>query len=328
MAMRVRRTVSLSICVGVAFSALSALAPAFTAPGAVSRRQHGRDIGCAIAHGTAGATVRPSGSLVALQAYPPLIQRPIEVENKIRRWNARQLKLETRQGATQKAQRFLKLRGISLQRSRKPWHIDHVKQGDVFKGYFQHPRFENDERVEVVVKVIADDEGEWEADRVGFRGPVTIKADFPIHTDEQGEADPLDVAAWLFQRYNKRWRKFSEGAPEPEELSRMNLENLRFFFEKVAQTENFPDESIYQKACSDPEKGMTTEEFIAWLAQDDPDWMMNVFEEVKTARKIRIYDEDLMLDGDMIDGVDGLILGYAWYNDRPEGNFVLRLQEE
>eukprot|EP00403_Amphidinium_massartii_P039746 CAMPEP_0178451958 /NCGR_PEP_ID=MMETSP0689_2-20121128/43973_1 /TAXON_ID=160604 /ORGANISM="Amphidinium massartii, Strain CS-259" /LENGTH=331 /DNA_ID=CAMNT_0020077601 /DNA_START=110 /DNA_END=1105 /DNA_ORIENTATION=- len=261
-------------------------------------------------------------------AYPPLIQRPMEVESKIRRWNARQLKLETRQAASQKAKRYLQMRGITLDRSKKAWHLEHPRQGDIYTGYFQHPSFEGDERVEVTVKVISDEEGEWEAERVGFRGPVEIKTDFPVRTDEAGTPESLDVASWLFQRYNKRWRKFSEGPPSEEELSRMTLDNLRFFFEKVAQTENFPDEDTYRKACADPDAGMTPEEFIAWLAQDDPSWMASAYSEVKTPRKIRIYDEDLMLDGDMIDTVPGLILGYAWYNDKPEGNFVLRLKEE
>lgn len=283
----------------------------------------------------AGRREGRDSSAAALSAYEPIHRRDPTVNANMQKWITQQLKVLKRSEAggwsaseQQKLQYLAKLGladKIKDRSKKKPWHLNHIKAGDVFVGFLQHPDLNGGERVDLEIVATSETEGTWTSSKGGFSSSVTVKQDFPI-TWEQGPQRDMDIATYIFHKYNAGWRDFSKPVPAPSDMERLSLKGMRLFFLQVAQAENFPEESDYNEACADPNLGMTREEFINYIKSEDPTYLDVTFDTIFTGRRIRLFDEDLALDGDFQKEADNLIYGYAQLNGAKGGTFELELK--
>eukprot|EP00929_Paragymnodinium_shiwhaense_P015485 TRINITY_DN123585_c0_g1_i1.p1 TRINITY_DN123585_c0_g1~~TRINITY_DN123585_c0_g1_i1.p1 ORF type:complete len:344 (-),score=112.59 TRINITY_DN123585_c0_g1_i1:302-1333(-) len=274
---------------------------------------------------------------VACEAYKAILRRDPYEQDKMQRWIKMQLKVWYRSvgvggmGDFEKKKEALLRLGLTEkvkqleQQMLKPWHTEHLKVGDVYKGFFQHPTAGDGLRVDVEVEVTGADKGIMRAPAGEFPDKeVQINADFAL-TFEKGAQRNRDIAGYMFSKFNLKWRKLSGPLPTEEELNYIGLDGLRIFFKQIAEAENYPSEEEFNKVCADPSKGMSMDEFMNWALDDAPDYLEESVVGFYTGRRMQITDGKLVLDGDFQDTVKGLILGYATYDDESGGEFQLQL---
>merc|ERR1711874_422989 len=100
------------------------------------------------------------------------------------------------------------------------------------------------------------------------------------------------------------------------------------FFKIVAKVEDYPPKDEFEGAASEPDKGLTIEEFLNYLQADEPDYLDQCFIGVFTGRRLQFADGSFELFGDFVPQSQGAILGFAYYNGMEDGTFGLQLQEE
>lgn len=207
-----------------------------------------------------------------------------------------------------------------------PWDIGHVAPGDVFQGFFEHPDINGGDRMDISFEVTSDSEGSWSSERAGFDADVTIRQDFPL-TFEQGPERDLDLASYIFHKFNMKWRDFEGPYPTTDELEYLQLPGMQLYFKFVAEVDGFPDEGTFRESCADPDKGMTKAEFLDFIKSDDPEYIEKTFMNIFTGRRIKIEDGELTLDGDFQKEALNHIFGYVSFEGRPGGTFELVLKK-
>lgn len=214
----------------------------------------------------------------------------------------------------------------------RPWHIEHAREGDVFKGWFEHPALLRGARINVELEITktidGGAKGKWSAESDGKRVPVTesftMQQDFAIEPDA-GEKRQLDITSYLFQKFNMYWRAWKDKpVPKAEEMDHLSFVGCRTFFNQVAQVE-YPDQEEFMKVCADPETGMTKKEFQDWVLEDEPTYLDDTVVGFYTGRRVKFTDGDIVLDGDFQDKAKGFIIGFANYKGEGEGIFALQL---
>lgn len=317
-----RLSLAPSACSGHAFLGSSAA-------GAV----HGRQPGWGYLHRTRG---RVANAHITRQVYDTILRRDPTMNGNMQRFIKQQLKLVYRQtggqtgggGDDERKWETLKRLGLADKiKKPRPWHLDHLKPGDIYRGWFEHPGVNKGDRVKIEL-VVSDDDvkvGTWKSEDGMSLKPESVKIsqDFPVET-EKGMQRNKDIAAYLFHKFNMKWRDFRNPLPSGEELEHIDLRGLRIFFDQVAQVE-YPSEEEFNEVCSDPSKGMHMSEFLDWIMADQPDYLEETVIGFYTGRRFRVTDGDLQLDGDFQDDVPGLIAGYAEFQGAGEGLFVLQL---
>jgi hypothetical protein len=201
------------------------------------------------------------------------------------------------------------------------WDISHMKAGDQFAGFVEHPEMG---RLDVKVEVKSQTEAYWYSRNKEFEGAATIVQDHPFAAE--GPQRKLDIAGYIFSKFNMRWRNFEEPAPSFDDVQYLDLEGLQFFFKLCASVENYPPQDMFNEACADPSKGMTREEFVAFT--DDPrqpEYLDEVLPTFYTGRRIKIFDSQLELEGDFSTNARGYILGFVSYLEEDGGKFQLTL---
>merc|ERR1712048_1317287 len=133
------------------------------------------------------------------------------------------------------------------------------------------------------------------------------------------------MGAYIFSKYNPKWRNFDEDVPSDEELQYLPLAGLRLFFRLVAKVDDFPSESDFNAACADPSKGMTLDEFLKFTVGEDPSYLENGWKEVYTGRRIQFGDDDIQFDGNFIQDCPGAIFGFVAVKGTPGGIFEMDL---
>jgi len=262
----------------------------------------------------------------------------------MQRWIGQQIKLVKRQaGMSEKGSKdsataakaaYLEKLGLGAKAKevasgagkKRPWHLDHMVAGDIFKGTFTHPNFARGSAADLVLKVASPTGGTWSSVRGDFEGEFKIEQDFPI-IFEPGEARDEAIVTYIFQKFNPMWRRFSEPMPSAEEMETIKLPSLQLFFEYVAEVKGFPSEEEYKQNTADPEKGMTKAEFLKYTKGEDPEYLESSFPNVFTGRRIRIGDGDLQLDGDFQAEIDGLVNGFTYVQGEGGGQFTLKLAQ-
>lgn len=213
---------------------------------------------------------------------------------------------------------------LKKQREKPPWHLNHLKAGDKFVGWIEHPDVSKGERCDLELVVTSTTEGEWESRRGDFASTVDINQDFPISYQAGPEKDE-DMVNYIFHKFNKKWRNFDGPKPELSEMEYLGLSGLRLFFNLVAEVEGFPEEADFNQACADPSKGMTKAEFLKYIKGEDETYLDMTFPSIYTGRRVNFAANDFELDGDFVLEAEGVILGYARYMDRAGGTFSLEL---
>merc|ERR1711862_334822 len=117
--------------------------------------------------------------------------------------------------------------------------------------------------------------------------------------------------------------------PTRDEMKYMGVEELRIFFELVAQVKDYPEDDEFRGACAEPEKGMTKEEFLTYLHSDDPEYLSKSFVGVYTGRRLNLVADNspFKFDGDFQRELSGMVFGYVAYNGVSGGTFKLKLQQ-
>jgi len=273
-------------------------------------------------------------------ALGPILRRDPTDNANMQRWISQQVRLVRRQAgvreqdtadkmAARKAAYLAKLglgdKAKEVKEAKpRPWHLDHMVEGDVFKGTFQHPTINLGSAVDVLLTVTSPTTGTWKSVKGDFEADVQIDQDFPI-AHEKGEARNEAMAAYIFNKFNAGWRSFGKPMPSAEELEYLSLGGMRMFFKQVAEVDNFPEEADFNEGAADPEKGMTKAEFLKYILDEDPEYLEGSFPNVFTGRRVRVGDEDLLLDGDFQPEAPGWIFGYAYIEGKGGGSFNLEL---
>merc|ERR1719401_2387125 len=90
----------------------------------------------------------------------------------------------------------------------RPWHLDHVKEGDTFTGSFNHPLYAGGEFADIKLTVlpggkeIALSSAKAEVDDM----EMVLEQDFPIRVEDEYKND--DMAEYCLHKFNMQWRKF------------------------------------------------------------------------------------------------------------------------
>lgn len=264
---------------------------------------------------------------VGREAVKQILRRDPLVNENMQRFVKLNLKVTKRQvGTRQRDAAMARLAKLGLadkiQVSSGIWHDKHPAVGDVYSGYYTHPDDSDDMEVRTPVEITITGEGTADWKENEDFGKATFQSDFAI-------IDDRDRAMYLFNKFNLQWRDFSKPVPTPEELEYVSLSGLRKFFEQVASVQGFPSEEEFSGACADPSKGMTLDEFLAWLAADDPAYLSKTFKDIYTGRRIRFETEEtgryIVLDGDFQNDVDGVIIGYMELEGKTGGSFNVKL---
>lgn len=262
----------------------------------------------------------------------------------MQKWIGQQLRLYNRQAgnrerdtqdqmAARKAAYLAKLglgakaQEVKEATKKRPWHIDHMVAGDVFQGTIEHPDIARGDKIDLTLTVASPTGGTWVSNKGQFEGDFEIEQDFAIEF-EKGQARDETMAAYIFNKFNMGWRDFGGPMPKSEDLEHLSLRGLRMFFYQVAEVDGFPEESVFKENAADPEKGMTIAEFVKYIKDDDPNYLESTFPNVYTGRRVRIGNEDLLLDGDFQVEADGVIYGYAYVDGKPGGAFSLELAKK
>jgi len=269
----------------------------------------------------------------------PILRRDPFVQENMQRWIGQQVKLARREEGIRQdddADKAAARKAAYLQRlglgdkiqaagSKPAWHLDHIKAGDRFEGYFSHPDLSRGDRLDLTFVATSDTEGTWSSEKAGFEQDVTIRQDFAITFDQGPERD-MDLTSYIFHKFNMQWRDFDGPYPSADDLEYLSLKGTQLWFKYVAEVDGFPSEEDYRASCADPDKGMTKEEFLQFIKEDDPEYIDNTFLNVFTGRRINLFDSDLLLDGDFQKEAINHIYGYASYEGKPGGLFELILR--
>jgi len=274
--------------------------------------------------------------------YDPILRRDPKVQANLQRWINQQAKLQVRQSgmpeaavkdaeraAAKKAAYLAKL-GIAVKEktAQAPWDENHIAPGDVFKGYIEHPALQDGKRLDL--RIVVEPSGKEAiatSEKGDFQRTFTLSQDFPI-TAAKGADRDRDMAHYVFSKFNAQWRKWEEPLPPRESFDHLTLGGLRQFFKIVAKVDDYPPKEEFDAAASDPEKGLTIDEFLNYLQEDDPEYLDQSFIGVFTGRRVQFNDGSFNLDGDFSTKFRGAILGYAKYNGQVDGTFALQLEEK
>lgn len=294
------------------------------------------------AQSSAAVTFVPSGrrlnmrGCVTCRAFEPINRRDLNLVPKIERYIGQQVAIEGRwttattgRDIAKKKRKLEKLglfeRAKMLDKIQlRPWHIEHLAAGDVLEGVIQHDSLTKGQRVKFLMNITSPTTGVWDIPETDLAGNVKIEQDFSIESIP-GERRNRDMAAWLMQKYNSKWRDFEGPLPSSADLERINLQDLRLFFKDAAQVDDFPSEEEYGSNCANPEKGMTLDEFLKYVLSDRDDYLASIFPTLYWGRRLKISDGSLTLEGDFQEKVIGIIVGFSIYEGKT-GTFYLRLK--
>lgn len=264
------------------------------------------------------------------RVYNPILRRDLYINKNMQRYITQQEKSELRQGtgsgdvsdrAAKKKAAYLAKLGIKP-KERDAWDCEHMKAGDNFAGFVEHPDFG---RVDLTVNVNSYDEVTWSSKKGEFEETATMRQDHPIGGKSNPEQRKYDIAAYIFSKFNFRWRDFENMPPITiEDVEHIDLPGLQLWFELVASVKGYPAEEEFKAACTDPSKGMSREDFVKFT-DEDPTYLDVTLPTHYTGRKIKIFDSELELDGDFSSKARGFIFGYATYKGKPGGEFTLSL---
>lgn len=278
-----------------------------------------------------GVALSPHGQRdcgVGCHAMKPILRRDPKVNENLQKFVQLQVKLSQRQaGIRQQSAARARLAKLGLLDKIKSvntglWHDGHPAVGDVFTGFWSHPEDSDDMEIRNPVEITITGEGEAKWKEVEDFGTAKFQSDFSIKDDR-------DRAMYVFNKFNPVWRDFTKPPPVGEELEHISLDGLRIYFSQVAKVQGFPSEDDFKKNCADPSKGMTMDEFITWLAADDPAYLSRTFSDVYTGRRIRFETKDvgkyIVMDGDFQNDAEGIIIGYMELDGDKGGTFNLKL---
>merc|ERR1712224_579411 len=154
-------------------------------------------------------------------------------------------------------------------------------------------------RIDIKLTVDSYDKVSWSSVKGQFDTTAKMMQDHPFASE--GDLRKMDQAAYIFSKYNFRWRDFEGPMVTKEDVEHIDLKGIQFWFEMGASLKDYPSEEEYKTACTDPSKGMSREDFIQFTAEDPtyldvtmPTWQ-------NTNRRVRIFDSDLELDGDFME---------------------------
>lgn len=273
--------------------------------------------------------------LIARSAYATIQRRDYETNEKLKRWVRQQIRLNQRQeaggAALNDAARAAYLQKLGLgdkikaAKAKQPWHLNHMKAGEVYVGFIEHPDVRAGMRTDIALTVQSPTQGMLECPRANFEGSVDIEQDFPI-TFEPGEQRDQDIAAYIFQKYNNKWRDFEGAIPVDADMQHLSLPELQLFFFQVAEVKNFPPEDVFREACSDPEKGISRADFLKFIKDQDPEYLETLFSTYHTGRRFRLIGDVIELQGDFHPDEDGFIHGYGKLEGKPGAAFMLELK--
>jgi len=178
--------------------------------------------------------------------------------------------------------------------------------------------------VDLKFEATSDTEANIFSKRGDLDDVVTLQQDYPI-AFESGEQKDNDMAAYTFHKFNAKWRDFDNPMPSEEDCQYLTLPMLQLWFSQTAGVENFPTADEFAENCADSSKGMTKEEFLAYLRAESQDYLEKSFPAIFTGRRIRFTDGKLIFDGDMQEIGDNLIYGFVSFDGKPGGTFSMEL---
>ncbi|CAL1133062.1 unnamed protein product [Cladocopium goreaui] len=286
------------------------------------------------------STASSTGSLVVMHAYKPILRRDPILNKELQTWMRQQLRLVKRQEAggfsntvdrkklyLQKLGLDKKAEELDQKQFRPPWHLKHVVAGDKFVGTFQHPDLYRGEVLDLTFEASSDTEANIFSKRGDLDDTVTLQQDYPI-AFESGEQKDNDMAAYTFHKFNAKWRDFDGPMPSEDDCQYLTLPMLQKFFNQAAGVEGFPTADEFAENCADSSKGMTKEEFLAYLRAESPDYLEKSFPGIYTGRRLRFTDGKLIFDGDYQEIGDNLIYGFISFDGKPGGTFSMELTKK
>lgn len=276
-------------------------------------------------------------TLVARPAYKPILRRDPTMNKELQTWMRQQLRLVKRQEAggfsntVDRKKLYLKKLGLDKKAEeldqkqlRPPWHLKHIVPGDKFVGSFQHPDLFGGEACDLTFETTSETEANIFSKRGDLDDTVSLQQDYPI-AFESGEQKDNDMVAYTFHKFSEKWRDFELPMPSEEECQHLTLPMLQLFFTQVAGVDDFPSASEFAENCADPSKGMTREEFLAYLRAESPDYLEKSFPGYYTGRRMRFTDGKLVFEGDLQEIGDNLIYGFLSFDGKPGGTFSIEL---
>lgn len=266
------------------------------------------------------------------RVYNPILRRDPKKNAALDRFLGQVEKLQARakggaDGDLARAKKLAYLAKLGIQKKESgPWDAEHMKAGDKFGGYVEHPKLG---KIDIKLVVDSYDKVTWSSVKGEFDRTAKMAQDHPIALE--GDLRKMDQAAYIFSKFNMRWRDFKGPMVTKEDVEHIDLKGLQFWFELVASVKDYPSEEEFTAACTDPSKGMSREDFIKFTAEDPtyldvtmPTWR-------NTIRRIRMFDSDLELDGDFMEKARGTIAGFASWQGFEDfdnsGTFELKLLE-
>lgn len=273
--------------------------------------------------------------------YWPLVRRESKVQENLQKY----IKLQQKRVARVKGDGLLVVNndqklaylaklGLKTDRLEKlltkpPWYAGRLKAGDRLQGYFQHPSYTNQQNYDLTLVMTSKEEGLLISKMGNFEGPVDIQQDPEIEF-EKGPQRTMDLAAYIFCKCNRQWRDPNMPSPDPTNISRLRFNELQRFFgvvTKFQKNEDFPPKEIYEKACAEPAKGMTREEFIAFVTSEDEDFLETALDTFYTGRRLLMTGTKLRFNGDFQDESPH-IWGYVDFQGDTNGLFELSPEPE
>ncbi|CAE8594897.1 unnamed protein product [Polarella glacialis] len=290
-------------------------------------------------HRTSAETLRIGGlrdeRLVALSAYRAIQRRDSITNTNLQKWVGQQLKLEKRQSAgasgtgvsvsDEKRNAYLAKLGLANKIAPKveegAWHLNHIAPGDVLEGWFEHP---SSGRVDLTYTAETETRGVMTSTRGTFESEATLEQDFPI-AYEEGEQQDQDMTAYVFMKFNELWRNFDAPMPDESVYDRLSFKGIQTFVNQVTEVPNYPTDDDYQKACAEPDQGMTKSEFLTFLRAEDQQWLSSSFKGVFTGRRLRIKSSLFDMEGDFMNDLP-MIFGFGVLEGKPGGSWKLELK--
>mmetsp|Transcript_51829 Transcript_51829/g.168453 ORF Transcript_51829/g.168453 Transcript_51829/m.168453 type:complete len:322 (+) Transcript_51829:50-1015(+) len=297
----------------------------------------------AFRHGSEGFVAgQPRGSSAcvqgrtALSAYGPVCRRDPQkfdaheraVSAQLKYWR-RQRKIPESDAAAAAKKKYLVSLGLGAKMQdntgRPPWHLTSMVAGQQYFGLLAHPIVTQGNQVDLSLSVNSPTEGELDA-KAGQFNDVKIMQDFPIAFE--GEQRTKDQVAYIFCKYNMKWRDFDGDLPKEEEMQYLSFQGLQLWFAQAVGVPDYPPQEEFDKSCADPSKGMSKEEFMKYTLDDNPTYIEQTFKRIYTNRRVQLIEGDLILDGDFSEDAPGAIFGLAYLkgDQGKPGNFALTLR--